>query len=84
MPYINILNKRKLSAKMKNDKGNTFLKFIENNEKSKEKGIVNLSKRRPRKIENEVNNILTEISNIYNSNKKNKLYIYERKIYFRK
>ena len=72
--YINILNKRKLSAKIKNDKGNTFLKFIENKEKSKEKDMANLSKRRPRKIENEVNNILTEISNIYNSNKKNSFF----------
>ena len=69
--YINILNKRKLSAKNQNEKGNSFLKLIENKdkkkEKEKEKDIVNLTKRRPRKSDNEVNNIFTEISNIHNN-----------------
>ena len=67
--YINILNKRKLSAKIKNDKGNSLLKLMENKDKIKEKENINLTKRRPRKIENEVNNLFTEISNIYNNNK---------------
>ena len=65
--YINILNKRKLSAKIKDDRGNSLLKLIENKDKNKEKEIINLTKRRPRKFENEVNNLFTEISNIYNN-----------------
>ena len=67
--YINILNKRKLSAKIKDDRGNSLLKLIENKDKIKEKESINLTKRRPRKFENEVNNLFTEISNIYNNNK---------------
>ena len=65
--YLNILNKRKLSAKIKKEKGN-LLKFIENKEKIKEKKTVNLTRRRPRKIENEINHLFTEISNINNKN----------------
>ena len=71
--YINILNKRKLSAKIQKERGNTLLKLIESKErkieKEKEKDIVNLTKRRPRKSDNEVNNLFTEISNVHNTNK---------------
>ena len=67
--YINILNKRKLSAKIKNEKGISLLKLIENKDRIKEKESINLTKRRPRKIENEVNNLFTEISNVCNNNK---------------
>ena len=63
--YINILNKRKLSAKIKNESGNSLLNLFENKDKKKE--MVNLTKRRPRKFDNEVNNLFTEISNINNN-----------------
>ena len=69
--YINILNRRKLSAKIKNESENSLLKYIENKDKKKDKDkeMVNLTKRRPRKFENETNNLFTEISNLNNYNK---------------
>ena len=67
--YLNILNKRKLSAKTKNERGNSLLKMLEKKDKIKEKESVNFTKRRPRKYENEVNNLFTEVSNINNKNR---------------
>jgi len=67
--YINILNRRKLSAKIKNESEYSLLKFIENKDKKKEKDMVNLAKRRPRKLDNEANNLFTETSNLNNYNK---------------
>ena len=43
--------------------------MLEKKNKIKEKESVNFTKRRPRKYENEVNNLFTEVSNINNKNR---------------